>query len=139
MNRLVLVLAAAGVLALAGCATADPGPGPTPPQGASLPAIEITRTGGFAGVHETLSVGTDGRWAGSAGAGELSPAARARLTAILTDPALPEQIAAAPAGRCCDMFQYELRVGAQTYHFGEPDLGPLLTGLLDVLREQTGF
>jgi hypothetical protein len=135
VNRLVLLLVAASSLAFGGCAAGNP----APPPALSLPPIEITRTGGFAGVHETLSITSDGHWSGSAGTGQLDAAARTRLSSIVVDPAFLAQIAAAKPDRCCDMFQYELRVGDQTYVFGEPDLGPLLTELLALLSDETGF
>ncbi|MBX6722291.1 MAG: hypothetical protein IRY92_03485 [Dactylosporangium sp.] len=104
-----------------------------------LPAIEITRTGGFAGVHQTLTIDNSGAWTGPTGSGRLSDAGRARLAQLVTDPALPRQVAAAPPGQCCDMFDYQLRVDGRTYAFGEPELGPLLVELLRLLHQETGF
>jgi hypothetical protein len=142
MPRLAVLLVAVAALVPLGCARAEPVTSPTSPattQDTVLPPVEIIRTGGFAGVHEALSIDSSGAWSGPAGSGRLSGAARARLAQILADPALPSEVAAAPTGECCDMFEYELRVGGRTYAFGEPDLGPLLVELLDLLREETGF
>ncbi len=151
MHRLALLLSAVAALALAACSAAGPAPAPTGPAasespttqpGTTMPAIEITRTGGFAGVHETLSVDGDGQWRTSTGGGQLGAAAQARLAELLADPGLLTEIAEAPPGRCCDMFQYTLRIGdpaPRALEFGEPDLGPLLLELLALLRAETGF
>jgi len=142
MRRLVVLLVAVAALILVGCAPAEPVHSPSGPattQDTVLPPIEIIRTGGFGGVHEALSIDSAGAWSGPAGSGRLSDAARERLSQIVADPALPGQVAAAPTGQCCDMFEYELRVGGRTCAFGEPDLGPLLIELLGLLREETGF
>jgi len=142
MRRLFVLLVAAATLALTACAS-PPAPLGDPSQSArtqvALPALDIVRTGGFAGVNETLSIDSSGAWSGPRGDGQLSVTARTRLAQILADPALPGQVAAAPTGGCCDMFQYALEVGDRTYAFGEPELGPLLVELLDLLRQETGF
>jgi hypothetical protein len=140
--RLVVLPVAVAALILVGCAPAETVQSPTSPatiQDIALPPIEIIRTGGFAGVHQALSIDSAGAWSGPAGSGRLSDAAQAQLAQIVADPDLPGEAAAATTGQCCDMFEYELRVGGQTYAFGEPDLGPLLIELLGLLREETGF
>lgn len=158
MRRFLVLPIAVAALVLVGCApvgpvqspSSIPTPGtgevgahsPTSPTSAPdpvLPAIEITRTGGFAGAHQTLTIDSSGAFSGPTGSGRLSEAGRARLAQIVTDPALPGQVAAAPPGQCCDMFDYQLRVGGRTYAFGEPELGPLLAELLRLLHEETGF
>jgi hypothetical protein len=145
MRRFVLATAVI-TLALAGCTTAGPTTVPTnaATTAASQPAptlspVEIIRTGGFGGVHQSLSVDSDGRWRSDVGSGQLSAHARSRVAAILLDPALRSQVASATPDQCCDMFQYELCVNGHTYRFGEPKLGPLLTELLLLLRDETGF
>ncbi|MCX4389153.1 hypothetical protein OG777_19790 [Micromonospora peucetia] len=134
------------VTVLAGCAAAEPperaappGTGhPTasaPPQASTAPSPEsttpaspgptattarvvLTRSGGFAGRGDTVTVEPDGRWAvvdraGSRRTGRLSGTDLDRLRQLAANPAL-----ATEAGRpstptaCQDAFSYRLTVGA---------------------------
>jgi hypothetical protein len=147
MRRLVLLLVAAGLLAVAGCATTGGGPttSPTPTPPPTLQPMTLVRTGGFAGVHDTLQIDADGGWniSGRSSAtsdGQLDGPARARLAEIQADPALPAEIAGLPRHGCCDQFNYDLRIGAQSYSFeGWGDYGPLMAELFDLIQEQTDF
>lgn len=122
------------VTALPGCTTTEPPRVPPPesfPAGPSAPTVApptsaptaaaarvvLTRSGGFAGRGDTVTVEPDGRWsavdrAGSRRTGRLSGADLDRLRRLVADPAL-----AAEAGRpsapttCHDAFDYRLTVG----------------------------
>jgi hypothetical protein len=115
------------------------------PQPEALQPMAIIRTGGFAGVHETLEIDGDGRWTysdgrGASRAGQLDEAARTRLATIQADPGLAAEIARIPDIGCCDQFDYELRISERTYTFEDlGDIGPLLRELLELLRAQTGY
>ncbi|MFY1596799.1 hypothetical protein [Micromonospora sp. WMMD737] len=139
------------VTALSGCATTEPPRVPPPrsfPAGPSAPTVApptsaptaatarvvLTRSGGFAGRGDTVTVEPDGRWsavdrAGSRRTGRLSGADLDRLRRLVADPAL-----AAEAGRpsaptaCHDAFSYQLTVGAvQTGYVDCPSDGGAAT------------
>jgi len=146
MRKLLMLLVTAFAVAVAGCATTAGSPSPSVPPtlpGQTLPPVEITRTGGIAGVHETLQIGADGHWTYDgtmpATEGQLSESVRARLAELLADPRLPTEVAAARPGQCCDRFEYELRVGDRSYEFSEADAGPVLRDLIGLLHEHTDF
>lgn len=144
MRKLLMLLVTACAVAVAGCATATGNPSPpTLAPTLALQPVEITRTGGIAGVHETLQISTDGHWSYDgtmpATEGELPASARTRLAELLADPRLPAEVAAASPGQCCDRFEYELRVGDQSYQFSEADTGPVLRDLIGLLHEHTDF
>ncbi|MDT0529594.1 hypothetical protein RM555_11410 [Micromonospora sp. DSM 115977] len=133
--KIALVAAILSATALSGCATTEPPRVPPPksfPAGPSAPTVAsptsaptaaaarvvLTRSGGFAGRGDTVTVEPDGRWsavdrAGSRRTGRLSGADLDRLRRLVADPAL-----AAEAGRpsaptaCHDAFDYRLTVGA---------------------------
>ncbi|MFG1775004.1 hypothetical protein ACGFIR_16920 [Micromonospora sp. NPDC049051] len=123
---------------LSGCATADPdqaaSPGPVrpeprstsaaPPPAPSSPGpadaatrVVLTRSGGFAGRGDTVTVEPDGRWtvadrAGSRRTGRLSGADLDRLRRLVADPALAAEAARPSAPTAChDAFDYRLTVG----------------------------
>ncbi len=88
---------------------------PTPKS--ELPPITIQRTGGFAGVKDTVVIDPHGGWT-SANRGGTSAGGRLaadQITAIKTlaaDPRLTEEAERTPAPtRCSDAFNYELTVG----------------------------
>ncbi|WP_433388182.1 hypothetical protein [Micromonospora sp. KLBMP9576] len=104
-------------------ASAPPAAGPTLPppttgSGASAVRVVLTRSGGFAGRGDTLTVEPDGRWtavdrAGSRRTGRLSDADLDRLRRLVADPALAAEAGSPPAGTACqDAYSYQLTVGA---------------------------
>jgi hypothetical protein len=114
---LIAVLAAVPLL-LAACGSGSgAGSGGTTPADPPSPAVTVVRTGGFAGVNETLTVAPDGSWLYTdhrrnlTQAGTLTPAQRAQLRAAATDPALAAAFREPAGGGCADGFQYAVTVG----------------------------
>jgi hypothetical protein len=81
-------------------------------------AVEVFRSGGFAGVSERLLVDEDGRWTytsnrkGRQAAGTLTRAQRDSLQALLNDPALEQEAKLDLGPRCPDAFTYGVVSGA---------------------------
>lgn len=132
---------------LTGCSAAEPSRpsagrtgGTTPPAGPTTPGtvtptgtvapapsgtvvaptagrIVLTRTGGFAGRGDTVTVEPDGRWtavdrAGSRRTGRLDRADLDRLRRLVADPRLPAEAGRANVDTACrDAFTYRLTVG----------------------------
>ncbi|MEU6078072.1 hypothetical protein [Micromonospora sp. NPDC047074] len=140
---LAATLLAGCLTLLAGCAAAGPddratppGPrhpsvtptaAPPPPEATSAsrspgPAtttrVVLTRSGGIAGVGNTVTVEHDGRWtvvgrAGAQRAGRLSDADLDRLRRLVADPGLTVEAGRPSAPTACrDAFSYRLSVGA---------------------------
>lgn len=120
---------AALLLPLAGCARTDAPPvitdGPSP-----LPATEVVlvKSGGIAGVKDTVTVRPDGRWTktdrtGASQEGRLAEADAARLRQLATDPRLATEATETKGpGNCADGFTYRLTVGPA--ESGYVDCGP---------------
>ncbi|MER7419305.1 hypothetical protein ABT346_21415 [Micromonospora peucetia] len=133
--------------------TAPTSPGPTAATESTGPTaaterVVLTRSGGFAGRGDTVTVEPDGRWtvvdrAGSRRTGRLSGADRDRLRQLVADPAL-----ATEAGRpstptaCHDVFSYRLTVGALETGYVDcpPDGSPPTTthAVVELLVGATG-
>ncbi|MFG2009232.1 hypothetical protein ACGFNF_09195 [Micromonospora sp. NPDC048868] len=122
------------VTALSGCATTEPprvpppksfpaGPSaptvapPTPAPTAATARVVLTRSGGFAGRGDTVTVEPDGRWsavdrAGSRRTGRLSGADLDRLRRLVVDPGLTAEAGRPSAPTACqDAFSYRLTIG----------------------------
>ncbi|GAB3075093.1 hypothetical protein GCM10027186_33820 [Micromonospora schwarzwaldensis] len=117
-----MAVAVAAVLTpLAGCARADApapvGPAATPPPGVE---VVLVRSGGIAGLSDTVTVRPDGHWtktdrAGAARDGRLTDADLDRLRQLTADPRLAAEAAVTvPATMCADAFTYRLTVGPTT-------------------------
>lgn len=82
--------------------------------------VTVIRTGGFAGVQDTLVVQPDGRWqstrrTAAAGSGQLTAPQRERLRRLAVDPRLAaEATRRPPPTRCRDAFSYTVIVAATT-------------------------
>jgi len=93
------------------------GPGATP--GAALPRITIVRTGGIAGVNDTLAVEPTGAWtatdkAGKQRSGQLTTAQVDSLRPLAADPALAGEAGQSRApSNCADAFNYVVTVGSE--------------------------
>lgn len=79
--------------------------------------ITLTKTGGVAGLQETLTVSADGSWVHEVGrkapeAGSLNEAQLAELTSLIYDPALPEVEPRDDNQQCADFFVHHLTVDA---------------------------
>jgi hypothetical protein len=121
-------LATAAVLfvSLSGCARSDPvveSPPEAPPTTSSAPsavdqAVVVERTGGIAGVQDTVKVEPDGHWSrggkrGSPGTGQLTDDQRTQLRALANSPKLRDEATrkASTAYVCSDGFNYTVTVG----------------------------
>lgn len=97
-------------------------PAPAGPAGTSLTGtVTMQRSGGFAGVMQSVVIGADGAWtftdrrAGTVRHGQLNPFQRQRLAQVLTDPALARQAAtvSTSVGVCSDGYLYQITWGSQ--------------------------
>ena len=152
---LLLVLVVAGCGAPGGAAPGGPAPGGPAPGGPAAGTtathpypLTISRTGGFAGVDESITVRSDGGWSYSANRGK--PTAQgtlpapdlAKVTQTLSDPAFGLDVRPHKQnGVCADGFTYSVSIGPETSTFDECGEGdrPLFTALLTVLRQNTPF
>ncbi|MGR6322473.1 hypothetical protein Q2K19_13245 [Micromonospora soli] len=115
--------------------TAPPSASATPTEGggtAGRPGVEVvlTKSGGIAGLTDTITVRPDGRWtrvdrAGTARTGQLDAADLDRLRRLTADPRLAAEATATSTTMCADAFTYQLTVG------------PITTGYVDCPPEAT--
>lgn len=106
------------LIPLAGCARTDT-PVPAGPAGTALPGVEVVlvRSGGIAGLTDTITVRPDGSWtktdrAGTARDGRLAEPDLDRLRQLAADPRLAaEATVTVPATMCADAFSYRLTIG----------------------------
>lgn len=147
----VLLLAAA----LVGCATPrpDPGPGPAAPTSATASAsttafgqVTVRRSGGIAGVDQTVTVTADGAWTfadrrgNRTDRGTLSAASLDQLRRLTASPTLAAEADAgsAPPG-CADAFAYLVTVDRLSITRSDcsPDEQPTVMAIITLLSEQT--
>lgn len=139
---------------LTGCDAADTGtPVPTTaPTAAASPAatttvkgavpITITRTGGFAGVRDTLTIDPSGAWTSQSrsstdATGQLSASALDQLRTLAADPHVAVE-AAAPTqpAQCADGFHYTVGVDTAVIRFedcahsSEPRVAKAILGVV---------
>jgi hypothetical protein len=136
------------LLALAAGCGSPAGPAPV---GGATPAhpypLTIQRTGGFAGVDESITVRSDGTWAYTARKGKpaaqgtLAPADLDQVTRTVSDPAFAADVRPQRTqGTCADTFTYSVSVGAETSTFTEcGGSRPLFTSLVAMLGQHTPF
>jgi hypothetical protein len=161
MIRRTLALIALA-LTVASCArpgTTPPGsdgPSPTVTSGTSggtgtgsqLPAIRVTRTGGFAGVNQMITIQSDGSWSyttkggGTAQTGSLDAAQLAALRDLVTTPGfLTEMRQVETDENCADGFNYAITVGGESAAWedcgGAPR--PSLNKAIDLITQATPF
>ena len=122
-------------------------PGLTPP---ALVPLTVTRTGGIAGVRQTVRVATDGSWtyqdgrSGMSESGRLAAAQRQELARLLRDPALlREARRSSPPGVCSDGFVYTLNIGEMVLRYDD-DCGtagdrPVTKAALTLLMDATAL
>ena len=109
------------LIILSGCASkgGPPAANPSGPAAATLPPITVVRTGGIAGVRDTLTITSTGAWtltnkAGAARNGQLDAATIAALTTAATDPKLLAEAATSrPPTICRDAFNYDVTVAGR--------------------------
>jgi hypothetical protein len=121
MVRVGLVL----LLLLAGCSSSPDTPGGSPdaPPSPTKEAVTVVvaRTGGFAGVMDTITVSGDGSWTHPTALnvnGKLDAAQVANLQKLATDPRLDAEAATTAAPTMCnDAFDYTVTAGQVTISF----------------------
>lgn len=136
-----LAILALAVAALAGCGPAASPSGGSASSGSPSPAtasispsalpgpVTVSRSGGIAGVNDTLTIAPDGGWTfrdrtGKTQNGHLSEAQRAELAALLADPTVGREARQAPGNPpCMDAFVYQLSAGSLLVR--GPDCGDL--------------
>ena len=153
----LLVLMAAVLCGLTACASShvtggpagSAGPGASGTTGAAgLPAISVQRTGGFAGVNDSLTVDPRGMWTktdktGVQRTGQLAAADLAALRALATDPRLPAEAARTRApSHCSDAYNYVVTVGAAKVAYtdcpSDADQPAATIALVTRLQQATG-
>jgi hypothetical protein len=89
---------------------------PQPP--AAFDGVQLVRSGGIAGITETITIRTNGTWdrittKGAKSNGKVAPAKLAQLAKLAADPRLQTEAGRAQPGRnkCNDTFSYLLIVG----------------------------
>jgi hypothetical protein len=121
------------VVLLTGCAQAQQGgaaaggtTGPTSsPGGKAMDRVTITRTGGFAGVNQELTVMPDGGWtytdkrSGNSQRGQLTADQMTQLGRLVSDPNFAQARAASRGASCADTFIYTVAVGDLSINFDE--------------------
>ncbi|MEV0806961.1 hypothetical protein [Micromonospora sp. NPDC050200] len=105
--------------------TATPGTTATGATTATASRVVLTRTGGFAGRADTVTVEPDGRWtatdvAGATRTGQLAPGELDRLHALAGTVTMSG--GAADTGSCADAFTFRVAVGTNTAEW--TDCGP---------------
>lgn len=121
--------------------------GAPPTAPGSLPRITVRRTGGFAGVEQTLVVRPDGQWAwggadagGAPRGGRLTAAQRRELARLAGLPVLAaEARQKARPPQCADGFAYRLTVGSLTVSWVDCDrvTPPTAVAITDLLAAAT--
>lgn len=132
----------------AGQPTSDPGsqPSATPPAPAQ-PRVVVSRSGGIAGVADTITVEPAGQWTRTGRIGErrsglLIDDQRTRLSGLAADPRLIVESAASRAPtKCRDAFSYALEVGSIHVDYvdcpSDPDRPEVAMSIVDLLTEAT--
>ena len=99
------------------------GGGATPRPGASVEGVQLVKTGGIAGINETIEVKANGVWHHIDGkrdttrSGKLTAAQMAELQQLVTDPKLLTEGGKAGTGHCADAFEYLLIVKYRLIHY----------------------
>lgn len=132
MRHLRWLMAICALFAVAACGSptatgsspsqsATASPGETTPGRIAAPTVKITRTGGIAGVNQSIEIIFDGSWTytdaktATTETGTLTAAQRAQLLQLVSDPAFLAEMAAAPNPvACADGFTYTVQVGQQS-------------------------
>jgi hypothetical protein len=100
--------------------------------GPAFGPVTVTRTGGIAGVMQTLRIGPDGSWTYTEGRGG----------ALTRGPFAQEARMRPQPGQCADMFVYTITVGEFTGRYDEcPSAGqrPTLNAVVGLLVGATAL
>jgi hypothetical protein len=126
--------------------TADPeasGPGRI-----AAPTVTVTRSGGIAGVRQSVEIVFDGSWtytdekSGASERGSLTAAQRTELLRLVSDPAFLAELSQTPStSGCADAFSYSIKVGQDTATASDCGLpGTSLTAsVLKLIADATAF
>ena len=148
------------VVAVAGCAQPSAGgagssasstgsgaPGST--TAGTMPlSVTITRTGGFAGVNQSIEISADGTWLyqdrrqAKNQNGRLSPDQLEQLRRLVTDPAFAAQLGRpTPTDVVCnDAFEYMVGVGGKSVAFSDcGDSPPAVAAAISIVEQATPF
>jgi hypothetical protein len=134
--------------ASAGPASSPPPLAPSGGPGPSIKTITVMRSGGLAGLQQTLTITADGSWTFvdkranvPATTGQLSPDQLRQLTTWVTDPAFAaEAKLPGPAGVCNDGINYTITVGEFTASYercGNAASRPVTDKILALLADAT--
>jgi hypothetical protein len=110
--------------------TTDPPNTPAPPGAGSgklaLAKLSVTRTGGMAGVQQTVQISPDGSWvytnkrSNGLDRGQLSTSQQQQLARLISDPGLMREARMSPApGDCADAYHDLLTVGEATIQYDQ--------------------
>jgi hypothetical protein len=127
-------------------ASASPGP----PAATAFPSgaltLTLVRTGGFVGVDQTITIAADGSWtyvdkrAGTTSTGRLSPDQVARLTKLLQDPALVQDLRQPTGVVCSDAFLYAVTIGSLSATVEDcGQVRPTVEAVLTFVTDSTDF
>jgi hypothetical protein len=154
MATLILLLASGCTTPAAGPSPSDSPATPAAPASAATPqqspptnlSITIRKSGGIAGVNETLVVDAQGNWtrttkAGATTSGKLTADQLAQAAKLATDPRLiaEAQTPQSPTN-CADAFLYTVTIGPATVSFSDCGSGsppPAATELVRYLDQIT--
>jgi hypothetical protein len=151
---LITLVLAVGACARQGAtppASSDPSatPGNSTGAGSQLPsAVRLSRTGGFAGVNQMITIQPDGAWSyttkggGVSETGTLDPAQAAALRDLITTPGFLAEIRSVETdANCADGFNYAITVGSESASWedcgGAPR--PNLNKAIDLITQATPF
>jgi hypothetical protein len=117
--------------------------------GPAFGPVTVTRTGGIAGVMQTVRIGADGSWTYTEGRGStstrgrLTEAERGQLASLVTSAAFAQEARMRlQPGQCSDTFIYTITVGEFTGRYDEcPSAGrrPTLNAVVSLLVGATAL
>jgi hypothetical protein len=121
--------------------------GPAQGDSSLTGTVTMQRSGGFAGVMQSVEIAPDGAWtytdrrAGTVRHGRLSSVQRQRLVRSLADPALTrEQAVSAPVGVCSDGYLYQITSDRMRMKFvwcGSVGNRPALVAVITAIEDAT--
>lgn len=139
---------AALLVPLAGCARTDAPPVVTDGPPPLVSEVVLEKSGGIAGLSDTVRVGPDGHWtrtdrAGTSREGQLGAEKLTRLRQLAADPRLATEAAATvPPTMCADAFTYRLTIGPRQVGYVDcpPETTPpaVTAQVVDLLNGATG-
>ena len=117
-----------------------------PPATPALPApVTITRTGGIAGVNQTIIIQPNGDWVftgrgGKKEQGTLAPSVVIGLGGVVSQPAFLDEMRLKPNGACADAFHYAVTIGTESTSFEDCLVErPMVKQALGLISDGTPF